>query len=141
MEERSERCSGSKRKGEESEQWITKQVSCPTSSRFFLIFSVSLLFSKQSCFHHRFLLPLAHCFCFLHPIALAVALPLPSFFLVSLITVSFSLLLYLSPSLSLRRPPVFSVYCSFLPGRHCANDGSCSGHGPALPLSTHSNHL
>ena len=85
-------------------------MSCPTSSLFFLIFlifSVSFLFSKRSSFHRRFLLPLLHCFCFLHPVSISVALPLSSFFLFSLITVSFSLLLYLSPSLSLGAPWCF----------------------------------
>ena len=86
-------------RGEEKEQWITK-----TS-----VLLDPFLFSKRPSFHHRFLLPLLHCFCFLHPVPLSVALSLSSFFLFSLIVVSFSLLLYLSPSLSLRCPPAFSV--------------------------------
>ena len=86
-------------RGEEKEQWITK-----TS-----VLLDPFLFSKRPSFHHRFLLPLLHCFCFLHPVPLSVALPLSSFFLFSLIVVSFSLLLYLSPSLSLRCSPAFSV--------------------------------
>ena len=86
-------------------------MSCPTCSRFFLFFSDPFLFSKRPSFHHRFLLPLLHCFCFLRPVSLSIALPLSSFFLFSLITVSFSLLRYLSPCLSLRRPRCF---CSLL---------------------------
>ena len=84
-------------------------MSCFTSSLSFLIFPDPFLFSKRPSFHHRFLLPLLDCFCFLHPVPLSVALSLSSFFLFSLIVVSFSLLLYLSPSLSLRCPPAFSV--------------------------------
>ena len=92
MEESIERCS-------------QKQVPCPTYSLFFLIFPDPLLFSKRPSFHRRFLLPLLHCFCVLHPVSLYVALPLSSFFLFFMITVSFSLLRCLSPSLSLRSPP------------------------------------
>ena len=113
-----------------------KDRGSPTYSLLCLIFSDPFLFSKRPSFHRRFLLPLRHCFYFLRPVSLSIALPVSSFFLFSLITVSFSLLRYLSPSLSLRSPPVLPMHCSSfltLRGRPCTNDGSCSGHGPALP--------
>ena len=139
MEERSERCSGSKRKGEENEQWMKKQVSCPTSSRFFflrllvvlqaILFPPSLPPSSSSLF-------LCHSPCFPScRSSAAFLLPLlPDYCL--LLFASLSVSISLTPA-----PPCVSVYCSSfltLRGRTCTNDGPCSGHGPALPLSTHS---
>ena len=57
MEERSERCSGEKCKGK-GKGTVDNKNKCParTYSLFFLIFSVSFLFSKRPSFHHRFIL-------------------------------------------------------------------------------------
>ena len=138
MEERRERCSGEKCKGK-GKGTVDNKNKRParTYSLFFLIFSHPCLFSKRPSFHHRFILLPSLCF----PICRSSTVSLLPFFMTA---VSFSLLLHLSPSLSLRSPPVFSVHCSsFLTirGRPCSNDGPCSGPGPALPLSTHSKPL
>ena len=141
MEERSERCSGSKRKGEENEQWITKTSVLPHLFSFLLDFLRLLVVLQAILFPPS--LPPSSCSLFLFPSpyfprcrsSAAFLLPrLPDYCL--LLFASLSVSISLTPA-----SPVFSVHCSFLRGRHCANDGSCSGHGPALPLSTHSNHL
>ena len=105
MEERSERCSGNKRKGEENEQWITKTSVLPYLFSFLLdllcllfvlqviLFSPSLPASPASLL----LLPSPRCH--------AVPLPLSSFFLFSLI----SICLHLSLSLSPAPPGVFRL--------------------------------
>ena len=100
MEERRERCSGSKRKGEENEQWITKTSVLPHLFSFLLAFlrllvvlqailfppslppsSSSLFLFPSPCFPRRrssaaFLLPLLPDYCLLLFASLSVSISL-----------------------------------------------------------------
>ena len=126
MEERSERCSGSKHKGEENEQWITKTSVLPHLFSFLLDFLRLLVVLQAILFPPS--LPPSSCSLFLFP---SPYFPRCRSSAASLITVSFSLLLYLSPSLSLRRPPVFLFIA------HSYEADTVQTMGPVLDMVLH----
>ena len=141
MEERSERCSGSKRKGEENEQWITKTSVLPHLFSLLLDFLRLLVVLQAILFPPS--LPPSSSSLFLCPSPCFPRCRSSAAFLLPLLP-DYCLLLFASLSVSISltpAPPCVSVHCSSfltLRGRTCTNDGPCSGHGPALPLSTHS---
>ena len=112
MEERSERCSGSKRKGEESEQWITKTSVLPHLFSFLLDFLRLLVVLQAILFPPS--LPPSSCSLFLFPSPYCPRCRSSAAFLLPRLP-DYCLLLFASLSVSISLTPASpGVFCLLL---------------------------